>query len=333
MQIITKQFLTVIKKEAVQIENQMRLDLTELRSEIDDLLAAILEFGLFNGGKRIRPLLVVVASRLCGDSDGDVYRLACAFEYLHAATLFHDDIIDNSDTRRGKPTVTQKFGTTPAILAGDFLHAYAMSTVGRFTGKKGLDVFCKATTGMVDGEFMQLKNSENHNLSERDYHDAIMGKTGLLISAACVIGAMYGGGTREQAHALQVYGENLGCAFQIIDDLLDYQGDSAKTGKPVGNDLLEGKMTLPLIMTLGKAADTDKKRLLAVLADKRKRKESINEVCYLIEKNNGFTLARKKAEEAVVTACSALQIFDAKAVLPERSLLEGLADYVLIREK
>jgi len=327
------QLLAAIKKEAAQIENQMHLDLTELRPVIDDLLAEILDYGLFNGGKRIRPLLVVAASRLCGASDKKVYRLACAFEYLHAATLFHDDIIDNSDTRRGSSTVNRKFGTVEAILAGDFLHAYAMSAVGRFSGKEGLQVFCEATAGMVDGEFMQLRHRENHTLTELDYHDVIMGKTGLLISAACVIGAMYGGGTKEQILAIQTYGENLGCAFQIIDDLLDYQGDSAKTGKAVGNDLVEGRMTLPIILTLNKAADTDKKYILGILADGDKRKESVGEICQLIEKYNGFTLAREKAEAAVATACTALQIFSTKGTPFERELLEGLANYVLTREK
>ncbi len=328
------QLLAEIKKEASLIEEQMRSDLTELQPQIDDLLTEILEYGLFNGGKRIRPFLVVVASRLCGadTSDGNVYRLACAFEYLHAATLFHDDIIDNSDTRRGSSTVNRKFGTTEAILAGDFLHAYAMSTVGRFSGKEGLCVFCEATAGMVDGEFMQLRHCENHNLSELDYHGVIMGKTGLLISASCVVGALYGGGNKEQILAMRTYGENLGCAFQIIDDLLDYQGDSAKTGKQVGNDLIEGKMTLPLIITFNKAAAADKKRMLAILTDSGKRKESVGEICQMIKKYNGFKLARRKAEDAVGTACRALLVFD-QTTLFERELLEGLADYVLTREK
>jgi octaprenyl-diphosphate synthase len=332
MQMTINQLLAEIKKEAALVENQMYLDLNELRPVIDHLLAEILDYGLFNGGKRIRPLLVVFASRLCGNNgDDEVYRLACAFEYLHAATLFHDDIIDSSDTRRGSSTVNRKFGTTEAILAGDFLHAYAMSIVGQFSGNEGIRVFCEATTGMVDGEFMQLRHCENHNLSELDYHGVIMGKTGLLISAACVIGAMYGGGDREQILAMQTYGENLGCAFQIIDDLLDYQGDPSKTGKAVGNDLIEGKMTLPLILTLNNAADADKKYILAILADIGRRGESVDEVCGLIEKYNGFTLAREKAEAAVVTACSALQIFH-KTALFESELLEGLANYVLTRQ-
>jgi len=322
-----------IKREAGQIENQMRKDLAESLPAIDELLLKVLEYGVLNGGKRIRPLLVIAASRLCGESDDGLYRLACAFEYLHGATLFHDDIIDNSDIRRGNPTVYRKFGITPAILAGDFLHAFAMSLVGRFSGQEGLEVFCSATAGMVDGEFVQLRNSGNTNLSERDYHEAIMGKTGLLISSACVIGGMYGGGASGQIQALKTYGDNLGCAFQIIDDILDYQGDSAKTGKTVGNDLLDGKMTLPLIITLKKAAGSDRDKLLTILVDVEKRKESVKDVCRLIEKYNGFGLARLEAEGAVTTACNALHIFSNNSNGMDRELLEGLAHYVLTRDK
>ncbi|MBW1637173.1 MAG: polyprenyl synthetase family protein [Deltaproteobacteria bacterium] len=328
-----EKLFAVIKREAARIENQMRQDFAELLPVIDDFLAEILEYGLFNGGKRIRPLLVIAASRLCGGSDDKVYRLASAFEYIHSATLFHDDIIDNSDIRRGNPSVHRKFGTAPAILAGDFLHAFSMSLVGRFSGQEGLNVFCSATAGMVDGEFVQLRNSANANLSEHDYHQAIMGKTGLLISSSCVIGGMYGGGNKEQIKALQIYGDNLGAAFQIIDDILDYLGDPAKTGKAVGNDLVDGKMTLPLILTLKKGAGSDREELLAILADKSKRKESVKDVCRLIEKYNGFGLARMKAEEAVIAACSALQIFSDNSTRMDRELLDGLAHYVLTRDK
>ena len=122
---------------------------------------------------------------------------------------------------------------------------------------------------MVDGEFMQLRNSKRHNLSELDYYEAIMGKTGLLIAAACEIGALYGGGDMGKVKALRQYGVNLGCAYQIIDDLLDYQGDPEKTGKAVGNDLAEGKMTLPLILAFNKASSIDKTRIMQILADDR----------------------------------------------------------------
>ncbi|BCL59648.1 polyprenyl synthetase [Desulfomarina profundi] len=328
-----EQVLLAIKKESEHIENRMKADLAELQPTIDGFLAEVLEYGLFNGGKRIRPFLVVMCSKLCGGNGDLVYSLACAFEYLHAATLFHDDIIDDSDTRRGCPTVCRRFGVSAAILAGDFLHAYAMSTVGRLSGDGGLKVFCEATTGMVDGEFVQLRNSRNYTLSELDYYDAIKGKTGLLISAACEIGAMYGGGNDRQVSALRCYGENLGCAFQIVDDLLDYQGDSKKTGKGVGNDFIEGKMTLPLIIAMKRAGKDDRSHLLSLLSDKKERKDRVVEVCSLIDKYNGFELARLKAGEAVDTACGALSIFHDSSFAREKRLLEELAFFVLTRER
>jgi octaprenyl-diphosphate synthase len=325
--------LGALRVETKLIDNYMRGDLARLETGIDAKLLEVLNYGLFNGGKRIRPLLVALASRLCGNTDENVYRLGCAFEYLHAATLFHDDIIDNSDTRRGNPSVFKKFGTTSAILAGDFLHALAMATVGRLSGTQGLEVFCNATTGMVDGEFMQLRNAERHTLSELDYYDAIMGKTGLLIAAACEIGAIYGGGGEHRVEALREYGVNLGCAFQIVDDLLDYLGDPVKTGKTRGNDLAEGKITLPLILTMNGAAESDKNRLLSILENQSQRTQCFTEVCEIIDKYHGFAAARARASSAVEKAVRALSIFTDRNVLHERTVLEGLAGYVLAREK
>lgn len=325
--------LCAVKEEAAKIDLIMRADFASLQSKVDQLLLEVLDYGLFNGGKRIRPLLVVLASRLCGKKDDEAYRLGVAFEYLHAATLFHDDIIDKSENRRGKQSVYRKFGTIAAILAGDFLHAQAMATVGKFSGQEGLEVFCKATTGMVDGEFMQLRNAKKHNLSELDYHDAIMGKTGLLIAASCEVGALHGGGDRQSVQALREYGVHLGCAYQIVDDLLDYQGDSEKTGKAVGNDLAEGKMTLPLILTINKANDMDRSRLLRILDDRVERALCVEEVCAIISKYGGFNAARKRAEDSVAKASEMLDNFSGESVSYERNLLEGLARYVLTREK
>lgn len=327
------QLLSTISEEGKKIDQFMRFDLEELRPNVDDLLYDVLDYGLFTGGKRIRPLLVVIASRLCGKNGDDVYRLGCAFEYLHAATLFHDDIIDNSDVRRGRPSVYKKFGSTAAILAGDFLLALAMERVGEIAGQAGLKIFCKAATGMADGEFMQLRNAEKHNLSELDYHNVIMGKTGLLIAAACEIGALYGGGDGPQRKQLKQYGVNLGCAFQIVDDLLDYLGDTEKTGKVVGNDLKEGKMTLPLILAIKDAGRSDTERLLYILRNEDVRIESWIEVCGLIKKYNGFDGARAVAENTVTMAINNLNDFREDISQRERALLENLATYVLTREK
>lgn len=325
--------LAGLRAEAAIIDRSMLEELARLEPAMEPRLLEVLHYGLFNGGKRVRPLLAIFASRLCGSTDRRIYRLGCAFEYLHAATLFHDDIIDNSATRRGKPSVFKKFGTTEAILAGDFLHALAMATVGELAGVEGLRIFCNATTGMVDGEFMQLRNAERHTLSEVDYNHAIMGKTGLLIAAACEIGGIFGHGSTAQVAALREYGTCLGCAFQIVDDLLDYLGDSGKTGKAVGNDLAEGKITLPLILALQTAAEEDRARLLAILADKSARLGNFPEVCTIVAQYDGFTAARKRAEKAVADAVQSLALFDSPDVLPERTLLEGLASYVLTRQK
>ena len=328
-----QQLETVVKKiqcEASKINLCIGDDLRQLKDTMEPLLCEVLEYGLLAGGKRVRPLLVVMAARLCGTNSEDVYRLAIAFEYLHAATLFHDDIIDNADMRRGRPTVASQYGTSAAILTGDFLHARSMFLVGDMVGSEGLASFCGATSGMVDGEFLQLRNAQEYNLSELDYYRAVMGKTGLLISSACEVGGIYAAGTVEQITALKMYGEKLGSAFQIIDDLLDYLGESGKTGKSVGNDLAEGKMTLPLILAMAAADATDKKRLEEILADEALREQSFTAVFAIIEKYDGFVKARKQAEQDVKDACMQLALFT-DDVQEEKAFLEGLAQYVLAR--
>ncbi|MCP3888114.1 MAG: polyprenyl synthetase family protein [Desulfobulbaceae bacterium] len=326
-------FLNQIKTEAAKVDQCMRADLSALHGDIDALLSEVLDYGLFNGGKRIRPLLAVLGARLCGNQSEEQYRLGIAFEYLHAATLFHDDIIDQSEIRRGKSSVFKKFGTVAAILAGDFLHAHSMALVGQLAGEAGLRSFCRATKGMVDGEFMQLRNAQKYNLSELDYYDAVMGKTGLLIASACEVGAIYAGGDERYVEALRSYGENLGRAFQIIDDLLDYQGDPGKTGKKLGNDLVEGKMTLPVIIAVNRAGKEDKQRLFEILSNNELRCSSFDEVSLLIERYDGFTTAKIKAEEAVIIAEKQLQIFSSGGVSTEKKLLVELARFVITREK
>lgn len=328
-----KVVLGTIKTEAVLVDSWMRRDLARLRNDIDDFLFEVLEYGLFGGGKRVRPLLVVLASRLCGSQDENAYRLGCAFEYLHAATLFHDDIIDKSSLRRGRDSVYKRFGVPAAILAGDFLHALAMSTVGSLAGEQGLDIFCQATRGMVDGEFMQMRNARTRSLDEADYYAMIMGKTGLLISAACEIGALYGKGTTEQVLALRDYGTHLGCAFQIIDDLLDYQGNPEKTGKKVGGDLAEGKITLPLLIAMQNGGEGGRKKFSRLIAEFHETQVVFPEIYALIDRYEGFHCARQKAEEAAAHALQALSLFQANKMTAAYDVLEGLVGYVLTRKK
>jgi octaprenyl-diphosphate synthase len=331
----------LIAPDVAAIEQAMQTDVAGLVSDTAILLTDILRYGLFNGGKRIRPLLAVLCYRLgggkktgaAGDDATEIYRLAIAFEYLHCATLFHDDVIDQASTRRGRPAVNVTFGETAAILAGDFLHARSMLLVGRGGGMQALEIFCEATSAMVDGEFRQLHNANCYNLGQEDYFAVIMGKTARLIGAACEIGALVAGAGMELREALRDYGLRLGCAFQIIDDLLDYLGDAAVTGKSVGNDFVEGKMTLPLIIAMKGATDHDRERMLHMLASAEERKNGFAEASAFIARYDGFALARHQAEAMIAEALSQLRVFTREEVTRERAVLEALAAYVLQRRK
>ncbi len=327
-----------IGPEVAKIEQAMHTDLAAATKGIDPLLNEVLQYGMFNGGKRLRPLLVVLAARLAGfdkSKNEELYKLAIAFEYLHAATLFHDDVIDRAALRRGKPSVKKAFGEIAAILGGDFLHSRSMFLVGSLGGPPALEVFCHATNSMVDGEFLQLRNAQNYNFSEQDYFLAVQGKTALFIAATCEIGAIAGGATYSQRQILAEYGIGLGTAFQIVDDLLDYQGDAACTGKAVGNDFQEGKMTFPLILALNSANSVDKKRLLYLLENNDISNSGFTEAYDLIDKYDGFVRSRGRAESIMAKAVEGLDIFLTGENKNESSLstLYALAEYVLVREK
>ena len=255
-----------IAPEVARIEAAIAADLASLSDHIDPYLHEIISYGMRGGGKRIRPLLVVLCGRLCGCASDDLYRLAIAFEYLHNATLFHDDVIDQAETRRGRPAIWRQFGMAAAILAGDFLHSHSMNLVGQLSGKEGMALFSAASRKMSDGEFLQLRRAGHFQPGREEYFCIIEGKTAHLIAACCAIGALFAGAKPGAIAALHEYGLRLGLTFQIVDDLLDYAGDSAVTGKKTGADLAEGKMTLPLIVLLEQADKPEEIR--ALLADK-----------------------------------------------------------------
>jgi len=302
-----------------------------LEARFDERLVEILRYGLMGGGKRFRPLLALLSSRLCGYATPEMYQLAIAFEYLHVATLFHDDVIDQAQSRRGKASVHAAYGLEAAILAGDFLHARSMEIIGTLGGTACLEVFCRATAALVDGEFLQLRNVRNYNQSEQEYFTTIEGKTAQLISAATEIGAIYSGAGDSRRKAMVQYGRNLGFAFQIVDDLLDYLGDEHETGKTVGNDLAEGKMTLPLILTLNRAEQHERRNLQKILEDGDVRSDSFATVFDLIRKYDGFNDARKQAENCIGDALAQLKIFDDNN--KDVEALKGLAQYALHRKK
>lgn len=320
-------------REALRVEAAMRADLAEALAGCDPLLVEVIDYGLFGGGKRIRPLLAILAARLCGASDPALYTLAGAFEYLHVATLIHDDVIDQARVRRGREALCRKYGAAPAILAGDWLHARSLYLVGRCAGSEGLSVFCRATTGMVDGEFLQLRHVADWALTEAEYFAIIERKTALLIASTCEIGAIFAGAAAEQRRALADYGNRLGTAFQVIDDLLDYQGDAGNTGKQVGIDFREGKLTLPLLRALAVADDSERAAIAALFAGDRRAESSLDRVRRFIDAHRGFGAARQTAVQLADEAVAALAPFAGREDKESLAMLHALAGYVLARNK
>jgi len=321
------ELLSYFKNEIVAINEAMRQDIEVIK---DPLLKEIVEYALFGGGKRIRPLLTVFCARLCG-RDEPAHAFALAFEYVHVATLLHDDVIDHAEKRRGRPAAHTIWGVVPVILAGDYLHArslYIAVTMNRPLGVKRLS---EAISAMVEAEFLQLRHAGDFTLNEEGYFRILHGKTGFLIAAACEVGAILADAPAGEVSALSTYGMNLGLAFQVTDDLLDYLGDPEQTGKAAGNDFVEGKLTLPLIHALAKASESEQKLVFALLSGGPKaRQDHLEQIHSLINAHDGFGYARSRAGRFVAEALGQLDRFPPSLT---KELLIGLAEYVLVRKK
>ncbi|HFC97898.1 MAG TPA: polyprenyl synthetase family protein [Thermosulfurimonas dismutans] len=285
---------------------------------------------LFAGGKRLRPLLTVLCARLCGYEDPKIYDLAVLFEYLHAATLLHDDVVDGAEFRRGRRAAHNLWGNQATILVGDYLYARALRIAVEKGNFEVLDVVTSTTVLMSEGEVLQLLNVDNTGLTEAEYEEVIFRKTAALMAAACECGGIMAGVSPEERKALYEFGRRLGMAFQITDDLLDYLGAAEETGKGIGTDFREGKVTLPLLYALNEADDPDRFRLITLLRDLEPSPETFREACRIIERWGGFTRARQRAEEEVKGALSALSLFPPSST---RKLLEDLTRYLLVRRK
>lgn len=322
---------TVAAQVASRVEEAMRADLESALKGCDPFLKEVLEYGLFGGGKRIRPLLAVLSSAICGRRDDAVYLLASAFEYLHVATLIHDDVIDHARDRRGREAVGRKYGMAAAILAGDWLHARSMHLVGRLSGPEGLDIFCRATTAMVDGEFLQLRYVGDAGIGREEYFAVIARKTGSLIASTCALGVLFAGGDSEQQRAMRNYGEKVGAAFQVVDDLLDYRGSRQQTGKTVGNDFVEGKVTLPVIAAMERAGTEEQQQLRTLFSGDRTESGAYQQLHDLLERLDGFGRAARTAEKLVREAVAALQVFTDAGTEESHELLVAIAEYILVR--
>ncbi|MCF7530309.1 polyprenyl synthetase family protein [Neisseria lisongii] len=211
------------------------------------LISQIGTYIISAGGKRLRPIMTILAGKAVGYDGDKLYSLAAMVEFIHTSTLLHDDVVDESELRRGRKTANNLFGNAAAVLVGDFLYTRAFQLMVGSGSMKILEVMADATNIIAEGEVMQLMNIGNIDITEAEYVQVIQYKTAKLFEAAARVGAILGGATPEQEQALKDYGMYVGTAFQIIDDVLDYSGDTEEIGKNVGDDLAEGKPTLPLI--------------------------------------------------------------------------------------
>ena len=320
-------FLNGLEPVFNKIENAM----TRRFSSHLPFVNEVSEYILFSGGKRIRPFLSVCSARICGhDGDEAVYDLSVVPEYLHAASLLHDDVIDGGEVRRGKPAAYKVWGNKATVLVGDHLYAKAIELASSFNDVRISKTISGTVALMSEGEIIQLLESQKSSFNEETYYKIIHRKTAALISASCRIGALFAGADDEKVEALTTYGHNLGLVFQIVDDMLDFTADEDELGKSLGKDLSEGKITLPIAHAMAKSSKDDHETLLRILAFENITQEDLNRVCDILEKTGSLNMCRKKAESLINEACKKLSLFPDSAT---KTLLLELAAYVLKRRR
>ena len=246
--------LTAVEKDLAAIETALSDNLNPYLDQVSETARHI----LFSGGKRLRPLLLVLSARVCGYRGDYDTTFSTIFEYLHAATLLHDDLVDDAHLRRGQPVAHSKWGSPTAVLVGDFLFARALSIAALTRRPKIIKIIARITEDMSQGEIHQLMMKGRIDLSEEEYNEIIRRKTAALIQGACRSGALIANARKTEETALSTFGFHIGLAFQMTDDLLDYVSDTRLLGKAVGADLREGKLTLPVIHALENANEADR---------------------------------------------------------------------------
>ena len=284
---------------------------------------------LFAGGKRLRPLLMMLSARLCGYQGDHMAKYAVIFEYLHAATLLHDDVVDGGDLRRGATAAHRQWDPPTAVLTGDFLLARALSLAADTGLPAVIDTIAAITEQMSQGEIEQLARKGDLTLTEARYLDVIRCKTAVLFQGACRVGGLISAAADQQVQTLDQYGHHLGLAFQMADDLLDYTLDTDALGKKVGADLREGKLTLPVIHTLGQAEAPDRQWMTELIQAGDFTPDQFQRLIDLLHRLGGLDYTRRCAASQVEKAKNALALFPAGN---ERSVLEAIADYALVRK-
>jgi octaprenyl-diphosphate synthase len=292
------------------------------------LISAVGEYLLLSGGKRFRAKLLLLSSRLCGYQGDSHISMASLIEFIHTATLLHDDVVDRAQLRRGIDSANSKWGNEASVLVGDFLFTKCFSLLVQSGNWKILQTICKATTIMAEGELEELIKTNDLSLTEDDYLSIITRKTAFLISAATQIGAILGEVSEEKERALSEFGMNVGIAFQLIDDHLDYTSNEEEFGKKIGIDLQDGKITLPLIFTLYHCDQEEEAIIQKTIESNPITKGAYFRVVEVIERYHGIQYTWERAKEYIERAKDCLRPFPNSK---EKEALYASADYVLER--
>ncbi len=299
-----------------------------LTSEVK-LIPEVAHHLIDSGGKRFRPLLLLISSRLCDYNGDHRFPMAAVMEFIHTASLLHDDVIDQATIRRGKTSANNIWGNAASVLVGDFLYSKAFKLLSEISDIALIKLMSRITNVMSEGEVFQLMKCGDVNITEEEYLAIIEKKTAVLLSAACAAGAILGSASQEKIDVLYQFGYKIGMAFQITDDTLDYMAREQEFGKSIGKDLEEGKMTLPLIFALKSASKEEKAEAIALIAGKEDHEKVTPVILSLIQKYKGIDYSLQSAAKYIKDAQDLLRVFSADR--PEIAHLNAVSQYVLAR--
>ncbi|MBK7552078.1 MAG: polyprenyl synthetase family protein [Syntrophaceae bacterium] len=298
-----------------------------LHSEIP-FIPQVINHLISSGGKRFRPLMLLASADLCGYRGERRYPLSAVIEFIHTATLLHDDVVDGAETRRGRPSANNVWGNASVVLVGDFLYSRSFTLMTRDGDLAIIQLISETTNTMAEGEVFQLLKCGDAGITEEDYFTLIEKKTAVLIAAACAVGALMAGASPDRVEALRAFGHAMGLAFQLTDDTLDYVAAEKEFGKAIGMDIREGKITLPLIRTLARCTAGEKETIRGIVERKQATDEDIAAVFGLIGKYDGIPYALDRARTIIADGKARLAPFrDGEA----KAALLAMADFIAER--
>lgn len=298
--------LNLVKDDMVKVEEFLKADIKTSVPLINEIILYLLS----GGGKRLRPAFLALSARMCGYNGDKIPAMSAVIEYIHSATLLHDDVIDGAKYRRKRPTANNIYGNDTAVLCGDFLYSRSYITLTEYGAKEVQMILSSAALTMSEGEVIQLLKTGDITITFDDYIQIITRKTAVLFSAACEIGGVLAETGKEKIDALKSFGYHLGLAFQMTDDILDYMGDPLKTGKKNGTDLYEGKITLPVLLTIDNADNNEKKIIKEIFEKQSRNEDDLKIIKDMMQKYNIEDKSNKVADEYIAKSINSLDIFD-----------------------